>query len=1043
MTPLSATLLAHRDWENPAVTERNRLASHVPLRSWPNLKQALDKQDPVHCLNLNGEWQFCLLAKPEILNDQLLAGAKGQWQSLIVPSNWQLHGYDKAIYTNVIYPFEVTPPLVPSDNPTGVYRTSFNYQGDWQGKQVRLRFDGVNSAFHVLLNGQMVGYGQDSRLASEFDISEYLIQGENQLSVVVYRWSDGSYLEDQDMWWLSGIFRDVTIYAKPQIHIADFSIQTQLDACYRDARLEVEVLLAGGALNELDSYYVELQVYDGDTPLFGSALVGHTNNKLIDEKGGFADRIVLSKPVAQPKLWSDEQPHLYRAVIGLFNASGELLEVEQSSLGFRCVEVNKGLLTLNGKPLLIRGVNRHEHDPELGHVMTEQRMVQDIKLLKQNNFNAVRTAHYPNHPRWYELCDEYGLLLVDESNLETHGMFPMCRLSDDPQWMHAYMQRLTRMVARDKNHSSIIVWSLGNESGYGSNHDAMYGWLKQADPSRPIQYEGGGANTPATDILCPMYARVDWDTGGEGIPKRAITAHIGDPHEQRPLILCEYAHAMGNSLGSIEEYWRAFRLHPRLQGGFIWDWVDQGITKYTESGEAYWAYGGDFGDKPNDRQFCINGLVFPDRTAHPSLAEIKYLQQYWQIQADDLALGRFSVSNEYLFTDSRDVSLFWRIEQQGELFTQGELELRLAPQQQQYLQLPAEALLAVSKQLSGELWLSIEVKLREDKHWAKAGYCVAHQQFKLPVGGLIRQGALSKAKVKCQQQDSLISFVSAQQTVVFDGVSAQWLSWVSAGSELFSAALTDNFYRAPLDNDIGVSEASQMDPNSWIACWQNAGLDQLQRNNVGFEFSQLSNGCWLVECNSDYSFEQRLAFSVQHRFVISADKVKLAVTINAAPYLPPLPRVGLELSLDKQFSQVSWFGLGPHENYRDRLASAMVGRYQSSVDDLHTPYIYPSENGGRGAVRQLELNHDKGVMVLIECQPSLQFAARRYSQQQLSEATHNYQLSDSGTVYVQLDVAHQGVGGDDSWSPSVHPKHQVHAEFYHYQIEFAVKGSEQ
>ncbi|GAD01984.1 beta-galactosidase [Agarivorans albus] len=1040
MTRVSATLLAQKDWENPSVTERNRLPSHVPLASYSGLDAALNLQQAEHQLSLNGQWNFCLLKQPEQLSDALIAGSKGSWKSIAVPGNWQLQGFDKAIYTNVIYPFEVNPPYVPSDNPTGVYRTEFNYQAAWANKQVRLRFEGVNSAFHVVINGQQVGYGQDSRLASEFDIGPFLQEGTNQLCVIVYRWSDGSYLEDQDMWWLSGIFRDVSIYAKPQVHIADFSIHTQLDACYRDAQLQVEVQLAGASLAQLDGYQIELQLYDGDGAVFANPVRESTNNLSVDEKGGFADRIFLSSTVVEPKLWSDEQPNLYRAVLSLLDAKGNVLEVEQSSVGFRCVEISDGLLKLNGKPVLIRGVNRHEHDPELGHVMTEATMLQDIKLLKQNNFNAVRTAHYPNHPRWYELCDEYGLLLVDETNLETHGMFPMKRLSDDPQWMHAYMQRVTRMVARDKNHPSIIIWSLGNESGYGSNHDAMYGWLKQADQSRPIQYEGGGADTPATDILCPMYARVDWDTAGEGIPKRAITAHIADPNEQRPLILCEYAHAMGNSLGSIEEYWRAFRLHPRLQGGFIWDWVDQGITKQSDSGETYWAYGGDFGDQPNDRQFCINGLIFPDRSPHPSLHEIKYLQQYWQISAENLAKGEVLISNEHLVNDSSNTAGEWRIERNGELFSQGEFSLSLQAGEQQIMCLPKAAMQDLATQTSGEFWLTINIKLKQATAWALAGHSLAKQQFKLAFGGLNSPKPLNKAEVKCTQQDRRIRFESSKQLLEFDCVSAQWLAWTVNEKQLFTAAPVDNFYRAPLDNDIGVSEASQMDPNSWIARWQSAGLHQLKREALDFNFSQLSNGCWLVECSSEYRHQQKTAFKVLHRYVISADKVAFDCEVNAAAYLPPLPRVGLSLSLDKQFSELSWFGLGPHENYRDRLAAATVSRYSETVDNLHTPYIFPSENGGRGEVRQLSLKHEQQLNVELHCQPSLQMTASRFSQQDLSDATHNYQLKDSGSVFVHLDVAHQGVGGDDSWSPSVHPKHQVLENYFSYHIDFTAQG---
>lgn len=467
----------------------------------------------------------------------------------------------------------------------------------------------MNSAFHLWCNGRWVGYGQDSRLPSEFDLSDYLLPGENRLAVMVLRWSDGSYLEDQDMWRMSGIFRDVSLLHKPATQIRDLRINTHFNDDFSRATLETEVRVAG---NESEDLRVTLQLWDGET--LTHETTSPLGSEIIDERGAYHDRITLRLNVENPALWSAETPNLYRTVVQLRTADGALIEAEACDVGFRQVHIENGLLLLNGKPLLIRGTNRHEHHPVNGQVMDEATMVQDILLMKQNNFNAVRCSHYPNHPLWYTLCDRYGLYVVDEANIETHGMVPMNRLTDDPAWLPAMSQRVTRMVQRDRNHPSIIIWSLGNESGHGTNHDALYRWIKSEDPSRPVQYEGGGANTTATDIICPMYARVDQDQPFPAVPKWSIKKWLSMPGEQRPLILCEYAHAMGNSFGGFAKYWQAFRQFPRLQGGFVWDWVDQSLIKYDENGKAWSAYGGDFGDTPNDRQFCMNGLVFADRT---------------------------------------------------------------------------------------------------------------------------------------------------------------------------------------------------------------------------------------------------------------------------------------------------------------------------------------------------------------------------------------------------------------------------------------------
>ncbi|GAB7195454.1 hypothetical protein OS31_22030 [Dickeya oryzae] len=623
-----ADILARRDWENPASPHIRRLDAHPPFSSWRDLNAARDDAPSERHQLLNGEWTFSYFARPQAVPEQWLAQDLNDADQITVPSNWQLAGYDAPIYTNVKYPIPVNPPFVPEDNPTGCYSLTFSVDPDWLAQgQTRIVFDGVNSAFHLWCNGQWVGYSQDSRLPAEFDLTPCLQVGKNRLAVMVLRWSDGTYLEDQDMWRMSGIYRDVYLLHKPTVHLRDVQLTTPLRHSYTQGTLCVTAL-ANLPEDQAEHWQLAVQLWRGER------LVGEKRKPFgtpaIDERGAYHDRVSLQLEVAQPALWSAEDPNLYRAVVAL-ECDGTLVEAEAYDVGFREVAIRNGLLLLNGQPLLIRGTNRHEHHPQHGQAIDEATMRQDILLMKQHNFNAVRCSHYPNHPLWYRLCDRYGLYVVDEANIETHGMQPMSRLSDDPRWLPAYAERVTRMVQRDRNHPCIIIWSLGNESGYGHTHSALYQWVKQQDPTRPVQYEGGGANTPATDILCPMYARVDQDQPFPAVPKWSIKKWIGLPGEHRPLILCEYAHAMGNSFGGFDRYWQAFRQYPRLQGGFVWDWVDQALLR-EQDGKTHWAYGGDFGDKPNDRQFCLNGLVFPDRTPHPALYEAQRAQQFFSVQ---------------------------------------------------------------------------------------------------------------------------------------------------------------------------------------------------------------------------------------------------------------------------------------------------------------------------------------------------------------------------------------------------------------------------
>lgn len=1026
MKKFNEIIKAH-DWENQHVTHHNVAEAHAPTFAYHSQEAALKAQPSEYTQSLNGQWAFTLFEQPESVPAECIdiEFADSAWSEITVPGNWQLQGHDKPIYTNVKYPFADTPPFVPQDNPTGVYRLSFDLPLSWSGRNQAIIFDGVNSAFHLWCNGVWVGYSQDSRLPAEFDLTHCLITGANQLTVMVLRWSDGSYLEDQDMWWLSGIFRDVTLRSKATVSIRDVTISTDLDACFNHGQLNVST-----SLNQLhNEHTVQVQLFDAHLKPVTKALSVAFGQRIIDEKGAWAELSEHHITIQSPFKWSAESPYLYRAVISLLNNQGELVDCEAYQVGFRVVEISAGQLKVNGQPLLIRGVNRHEHHPEKGHAVSRADMLEDIKLLKQNNFNAVRTAHYPNHPVWYDLCDQYGLYVVDEANLETHGQFPMCRLSNDPGWLNAYMRRMTRLVDRDKNHPSVIIWSLGNESGIGNNHHAMYQWTKAKDPTRPVQYEGGGANTAATDIIVPMYARVEKDLTDPRdpavTPKFGIKKWIGMPDENRPLILCEYAHAMGNSLGGFYKYWDAFRQYPRLQGGFIWDWVDQGLTKTDENGVKYWAYGGDFGDQINDRQFCINGLVFPDRSLHPALLEAKKAQQFYQFSLSENHPLAVNVSSENLFVASEHETLSWSVTENGFVILSGEIKLNVAAQSTQLIILAQ----SMPTQKTGcDYFLNINIVLNADKPWAKKGFVVASEQFELPTIMQLKTADFTKeAAPDLFETETAFNVTAGDFSLVINKQTGVIDSWSIKGEEKILQGPKDNFYRPPLDNDIGTSEVDRVDPASWLARWQSCGLDSLVSQCAMIQGHRLSNQV-LIEAQFNH-YHQNKAIIVTHwKYVINArGEVTISVDVNSAKSLPSLARVGMELVLPDSDKRVDWFGRGPHENYPDRLLSAHINRHSCSVEEMHTAYIFPSENGLRCDVKEARVGN-------LAVSGNFHFAVSRYSQANITQAKHTNELQAEQQLYLRLDGFHMGVGGDDSWSPSVHDEFKLSKQHYHYQL---------
>lgn len=1035
------SVLDRRDWENQNVVEHNQIKAHSPLNSYRSTFEALTKRNPSK-VSLNGQWQFRFFERPEEVDESIIAAQltlhqQDLWQKIDVPSNWQMKGFDKPIYCNVKYPFEVNPPYVPQDNPTGCYRTAFTMSKEQLLDNTHIVFDGVNSAFHLWCNGQWVGYSQDSRLPSEFDLTDVLIEGENYITVLVFRWSDGSYLEDQDMWWLSGIFRDVSLLAKPKTHIKDVFITPSLDDCYRDGHLSICTTIEAKA-----GYKVRAQLFENDHAVT-RAYVAEVNDRAIDEKGGWDDKTFHQFNVKSPKQWSAEAPNLYRCIVSLVDENNQVVDIEAYDIGFRKVEIRNSQLCLNGKPLLIRGVNRHEHHPENGHVVNEADMIADIKLMKKNNFNAVRTAHYPNHPRWYELCDEYGLYVCDEANIETHGMFPMGRLANDPLWTGAFMNRYTRMVERDKNHSSIIIWSLGNESGKGPTHDAMYAWSKSYDPSRPVQYEGGGADTSATDIICPMYARVDTDQLFDAVPKWSIKKWVAQDEKQRPLILCEYAHAMGNSLGGFSDYWQAFREYPRLQGGFIWDWVDQGLTKLTDDGDQYWAYGGDFGDLENDRQFCINGLVFPDRTPHPSLYEAKYCQQFFQfalvsqsttIEPNCQSSFKVVVTSELSFIRTHNRAVAWQITEDGVCIEQGRIDLSIEALSTQTLDLVS----CINWQPHKRYHLNLDVVATERDDIYQYEDVLATEQFSLDNPSPVHvkpasENTNSSLHVTESDMQVTVETDNKAQTMVWDKTTGLLVTWASNNVNKLLLPFEDNFFRAPLDNDIGVSEVDNVDPNAWAVRWEQAGVGKWSKHCSSVHVEQFPSSVELtVEFSHRYREQQCASTKWVYR-IGATGQINLSVDVLLAEYLPPIPRVGLKFGCAGDgHNQVSWLGKGPFENYPDRNSAARFGNYTENVENMYTPYVFPTENGLRTQCQQLELSS-------IQVKGDFHFGTSLYDASVLANATHTIDLAPSNLVHVNIDAEHMGVGGDDSWSPSVHEQFLLKDKHYQYDLTLSLR----
>lgn len=1036
--------MALHDWENPRIVGRHKETAHVPLAPFAAERAALDGY-PTTSLSLNGRWRFRLFPNPMAVPESCAAPDfdDATWDEISVPGNWQLQGYDHPIYTNVQYPFPIDPDLqaamvrmaqafdphssmlelqappeayqcpltVPrEDNPTGCYRTCFDVPAEWVGQCVFLRFEGVDSAFHVWLNGELLGYSQDSRLPAEFDLKPLLRPGENSLAVVVYRWSDASYLEDQDFWRLSGIFRDVTLWVAPRVHLWDYAVQTLLDADYRDAVLRVETLVRNHGLGAAEGE-VGITLFDATERVVARSSQAFTAAEAAETS------LTLETPVANPAKWSAETPTLYTLLVTLKNAAGQTTQVERSRIGFRKVEVIAGQICLNGRPLTFRGVNRHEHDPDTGHVITEESMLQDLVLMKQHNINAVRTSHYPNHPRWYELCDELGMLLIDEANIESHGVWD--RLARDPAWETAFMERVMRMVERDKNHPSILIWSLGNESGYGPNLIAAANWIHAHDPSRPVHYHPA-ANAPEVDLLSPMYPSI-----------AELIALAEDESETRPIVMCEYAHAMGNSPGALREYWDAIARYPRLQGGFVWDWVDQGIRQVTDRGEPWFAYGGDFGDVPNDGTFCINGVVDPDREPHPALLEMKRVYAPVTFKAVDLAAGVLCIQNHFAFVSTLGLTFIWTVEADGELLQSGTLPyLEIPPDGEAHVTVPYKPFVL---QPGTEAWLTVRAILAKNTVWAQAGHEVAWEQFPLPSGApLVAQPVDGLPQLAFEDAESSVTVFNPAVMWIFDRATGELRSWTDHDRSVASG-MRLNLWRAPTDNDL-----PQM-----AGLWRAAGLERLEQRTRDLRVEKLAPQVVRLTIETELAppEEPPVAWGLAELLLLGNGDMLLEQTVTLAEDLPPLPRVGVRLDVPGGYEHFCWFGRGPHESYPDRKTGAQLGCYHSTVDAEYVPYIHPQEHGNKTDVRWVALSNPQGAGLMAVVHPFadgapaplLNVSAQHLTAHDLAAAAHTFELQRRQDITLNLDVAQAGLGSA-ACGPGVLPQYELTARSYHWRV---------
>lgn len=1027
-------------WEDPTITELNRDDARATSWSFATVEDALtcSRERSGRAMLLNGDWNFKFAIKPADAPRDFYRSKVRGWDKIEVPSNWELKGYDIPIYKSAVYPFRpVNPPFIPKDyNAVGSYQRSFTIPEGWGNMNITLHFGGVSSAFKAWVNGKFAGYGEDSCLPSEFNITPYLIKGENILSVQVIRWSDASYLEDQDHWRLSGIQRDVMLLAEPPLRINDFHYQTKLINNYTGAILSIRPELANYTGKVVEGFTLKYQLFDaenekvvnGEKP--AADLVNESYPRLDNVKFGF-----FEDTLAGPHLWSDETPYLYTLVLSLEDSLGNLLEARSCKLGFRSIEFSEkdSKLLINGKVTYLYGVNRHDHHPVKGKALSREDIEEDVKTIKQFNFNCIRTSHYPNDPYFYELCDKYGILVMDEANLETHGLGG--KLSNDPRWMKAHLERGIRMVERDKNHPSVIIWSLGNEAGRGPNHAAMAGWIHDFDITRPVHYEPAQGSPRVEGYIPPDHPdypkdhahriQVPVDQFYVDIVSRfypglfTVPLLANQEGDERPILFVEYAHSMGNSTGNMKEFWDLFRYTPRMIGGCIWDFKDQGLLKTDSTGTPFYAYGGDFGEKLHNGNFCINGIVASDGRPKAAMYECKRVYQPVECTWSDQNAAGVLIQNRHAHKNISDYAVVLKLLKDGKAAGSYELpEINLNPGK--------DTVINFSKYLPdleepAEYLMNIEFRLKESVEWAEKGFVIASNQLPLKNNFNYRPEFGGADELKITGQDTSWLVEGKGFSLRFGKESGALYGFYVGNDTLINKALMPDFSRPLTDND-----KKGWEPHKLLKEWYAPGLE-LESMDIKQKAPDL------IQVRSAYTLIEGRA-EVEVMYSIYGDGViKVGFRLQAEETLPNIPKVGMQCGVNEELEQVSWYGRGELENYVDKRYGFDAGIYSLNIYDFIEPYVMPQENGNRTDVRWMELSGN-GKRLLIAADSLLSMSAWPYSKENINQARHTYELKAPGYITLNIDLVQMGVGGNDSWSPVAAPldKYQVPAKNYAY-----------
>ncbi|WP_170311532.1 glycoside hydrolase family 2 TIM barrel-domain containing protein [Vallitalea okinawensis] len=994
-------------WKDLNCLSINRMSPSTTAIPYPSVEEALEGQRHLsdRFMLLNGTWKFLYNEHPLDVPDgyEHPDFDDRDWGQLPVPACWQLHGYDIPVYTNVIYPYPVNPPHVPEENPIGCYRRTFAVPDEWNDDKVILHFGGVSSSFTLYVNGKEVGYSQGSHIPAEFDITDYIVSGENTIAVEVYKWCCTSYIEDQDFWRLNGIFREVYLISEPRIHASDIHVDALLSDTYEDGQLTIDLELSS-TVDECVKVEVNLLFKDD---------LSYSDIKELKVKADKGLKHQFSARIPKVNKWTAETPNLYQLLVTIKDSENHILEVKAFNIGFRIIEIKEQQLWVNGVSIKLKGVNRHDTHPDRGYAVTRDDMVKDILTMKLHNINTVRTSHYPNDPYWYDLCDQYGMYVIDEADLEMHGIIRTEGLSHngisqttlingEAEWTEAFVERAIRMVERDRNHPSIIMWSLGNESGYGTNHDAMAEWIRAHEPTRPIHYESA-VDAPMVDVVSVMY----WDV------ERFIEAGKNDT-DKRPFFQCEFLHSMGNSMGNIKEYMDAIYSYPRLIGGCVWEWADHGIRQFTEEGEEWFAYGGDFGDYPNDFKFCIDGMVDPDRQPHTGLIEYKNLIAPVEAVPVELTEGIVKIINRYDFLTLDHLNLIWELKRDEQVIDSGQMTAEgIQAHQEEDIALPYK----INKAVKGEYWLNIYFTTKTVTKWGKPGHEIRRQQFSIPVDYKEEKQVChltSFLQVKEEKRNIVVE--GTDFTTIFDRAEGTFVSYNYKGVELIHRGLKENFWRAGTDNDERGWEKRE---DSYAGQWTKAGLDVFMRNILSIRIEKEEHQVKINVLSNFGKPGEKIAFETNVAYIVDGSgKIKVDTTFDPKKELPVLPRLGLTMATPEGFEYFSWYGKGPHESYVDRNESAIVDVYKGTVDEQFVNYIVPQENGNKMDTRWGLVSNGNGFGWLICANTTINMSVHHYTAKDLKEAMHTYDLKKRKETIINLDYAQCGLG-NHSCGPEV------------------------